>query len=108
MKESEIQKKIVNMLRNHPLVAWCYVTSAGYVKGLNGGTMFKIGVVGMADIMGQLKTGQLLAVEVKVPGKTPSKEQLEFIDTVNKNNGVAFWVDNVEEAKELMKGLEER
>lgn len=98
MKESDIQKAILKMLKSHPKVGWAYITSSGYVKGVNGGKMFRVGVPGMSDIMGQMKDGRLLAIEVKVPGKTPTELQEQFIADVNLYYGVAGWADSVETA----------
>ena len=44
------------------------------------------------------------AIEVKQPGKKPTKEQQNFIDFVNKNGGIAFVCEDV---KNLQKQLDE-
>lgn len=98
MKEKEVQKAILEALTAHPAVAWAYITSCGTVRGVGGGRPFNIGFNGLSDIVGQLTTGQILAVEVKIPGKEPTFEQCQFIDKVNANGGVAFWSDSVEKA----------
>lgn len=103
MKESEIQTDIMKLLLTHPKVAWAYVTSAGMVKGIGGGRPFRVGFVGLADILGQMNDGRLLAIEVKRPGKKPTEEQVEFLDAVSDANGVAGWVDSIEGAVELLK-----
>jgi len=95
MTEKEIQKAVMNYLLECPIVAWVYVTSAGYVRGLKGGRAFKVGFNGLTDILGQLTDGRILAIEVKKPGEKPREDQLEFIENVNINNGLAFWVDDV-------------
>ena len=102
MKEKDIQKEIMNMLLIHPAVAWGYITTVGTVKGVHGGRPFSVGFPGQSDIMGQLKDGRLFAIEVKVPGKTPTDEQNDFITTVNNSHGVAGWADNVEDARRII------
>ena len=102
MKESDIQSAIMCALGEHPLVAWVYVTSTGTYRGLKGGRPIRIGVPGMPDILGQLKDGRLLGVEVKKPGDKPRKEQLEFLDMISKNNGVSGWCDCVEQAIQIV------
>jgi len=72
----------MNLLLVHPKVAWAYVTSAGTVKGMGGGRPFRIGFPGLSDIIGQMCDGRLLAIEVKVPGKKPTVDQIVFIDGV--------------------------
>jgi hypothetical protein len=101
MKESDVQKAILKMLKSHPKVGWAYITSSGYVKGLGGGKMFRVGVPGMSDIMGQMKDGRLLAIEVKVPGKRPTESQMQFIADVNRFYGIAGWADSVETAMKI-------
>lgn len=65
------------------------------------GRWIKYGLcVGSSDLIGIYK-GRFLAVEVKVPGKRPTSEQLNFIDVVNKAGGIAAWVTSVEEFRNL-------
>lgn len=102
MSEKEIQKAILKAIKAHPRTGWAYITSSGYVKGLNGGQMFRVGVPGMSDIMGQMKDGRLLAIEVKVPGKKPTELQLDFIQMVNQYDGVGGWADRTETALKII------
>lgn len=97
MKESKIQTAIMNLLLVHHQVSWAYVTSAGGFR-VKGGYV-TVGFKGLSDIVGQMKDGRFLAIEVKVPGKKPTEAQLDFIDTVNTANGLAFWCDSVEGAE---------
>jgi len=103
MKEQDIQKDIMSMLDSHPRVVWAYVTSAGTVRGYGGGRPFNIGFNGLADIIGQLDTGQALAIEVKMPGKKPTPEQHTFLDLVSASGGVSGWADSLEKAMEIIK-----
>lgn len=100
MKESKIQSDIMSMLLEHPKVVWAYVTSAGGFR-VRGGYV-TVGFKGLSDIIGQLFDGRLFAIEVKIPGKTPTPEQLDFIETIQKANGVAGWCDCVEDAKQIV------
>jgi len=86
-------------------VAWAYVTSTGSFKGLKGGCVIKIGYPGMSDIIGQMRDGRLLAIEVKQPGQKPSKVQIDFIETVKRNNGLAGWATSMEEARVILDEL---
>ena len=97
MKESEIQKDIMNYLFKSPAVAWAYVTTTGTfnIKRHGGSSWVTIGFPGMSDIIGQLRDGRMLAIEVKLPGKLPSQDQREFLELVNANNGLGIWVDTV-------------
>ena len=96
MTEKTIQTDIMLLLGKHPLIAWSYVTSTGTFKGIKGGRPFTIGVPGMPDIMGQMKDGRMIGIEVKKPGEVPTADQILFMDMINGNNGLSFWVDSVE------------
>lgn len=96
-KETPIQTGIMNMLTIHKDVAWAFVTSTGVFRGA-GGRRYKIGKKGVADILGQLKTGRALAIEVKFPGEEPSEDQYEFLRIVALNGGVSFWCCSAAEA----------
>jgi len=102
MKESEIQSAIMCALGEHPDIAWVYVTSAGSFR-VRGGYM-TVGVKGMPDILGQMRNGKMLGIEVKKPKEKPKPEQYEFIDLINKNGGIAGWCFNVEGALDIVSG----
>jgi hypothetical protein len=56
---------------------------------------------GVADILGILKDGRFLAIEVKSPtGKVPPHQQL-FLDEISGRGGVAFVARSVEEVTPL-------
>ena len=101
LEESEIQNKIMSILSEHPKVVWSIVTTTGKIKG-RGGHWITLGYPGMADIVGQLRTGQVFAIEVKRPGQKPSKLQQEFIDVMNRFGGVAGWADSVDSALNII------
>lgn len=102
ISERKIQSEIVAALRKHERVAWCYVTSTGTYKGMRGGSLIRIGLNGMPDILGQLTDGRLFGIEVKQPGKTPNPDQLAFLGKIQENNGVSGWADNVESAIKII------
>ena len=47
--------------------------------------------------------GRYVEIEAKVPGKTPTARQAQRIAEINKAGGTAFWCDNLESCKDLMK-----
>ena len=104
MKEADIQSNIMIALGEHPLVAWCYVTTTGTFKGLKGGAKYKIGIPGMPDIMGQMRDGRILGIEVKKPGDIPKPIQDDFLNMIHKNGGVCGWCDCVNGAIEIIEG----
>lgn len=105
MREKDIQAAALKGLINSPLVAWAYITTVGTVKGVHGGRPFRVGFNGQSDIMGQMSDGRLLAIEVKVPGKAPTDDQLKFISTVIESNGVAGWCDSANGALEIIRAF---
>lgn len=99
--ESDIQSAIMSMLLWHPKVAWAFVTTTGVVN--RRGSYITVGVKGMPDILGQLKTGQLFGIEVKKPKEKPSDDQYKFINMIVTNGGVAGWATSIEEAMAVLK-----
>lgn len=83
--ESDVQRDVLSALDAHPAVAW--------VARMNvdrRGTTAKSGFKGMADILGQLRDGRFLAVEVKRRWTNPEQAQIEFLGRVSRAGGVAF------------------
>jgi len=104
MKESDIQNDIMNALTVHPMVVWAYVTTCGTVRGRHGGRYFNAGFPGLPDIIGQLKDGRILGIEVKAPGKQPSPIQHDQLTLMRVNNGAAGWCDSVQGALDIVEG----
>ena len=61
---------------------------SGMAKNYRTGTPFKYGLVGSADILGILKNGKFLAIEIKTGEATQSKEQKSFAAMIQKFNGL--------------------
>lgn len=98
--EKDIQRDILQMLRVHPKVAWAERMNTGaHPLEHNGKKRFvRYGFVGLSDIIGQLKSGEFLALEVKRPGNTPTAAQHAFLDSVSAAGGVSGWADNLDDA----------
>jgi hypothetical protein len=82
--EAAVQKDVLAALDAHPAVAWVArmnVVRKGHIQG---------GFVGLSDIIGQLHTGQFLAIEVKRRWTNPTQAQIEFLGRVERSGGVAF------------------
>jgi len=87
-KEAAALVEVLQALRAHPTVAWCERMNSGAVKV---GTRFvRFGWKGCPDVLGQLKDGRLLGVEVKSPTGRLRPEQAVFLDRVRAAGGVAF------------------
>ena len=96
MTETEIQKEILETLNKLE-----GVKLRRNSVGSNGRYKFGLGA-GTSDLIGWYE-GCYFAVEVKVPGKTPTKEQQDFIDEVNTAGGIAYYADSVEMAMKKLR-----
>lgn len=80
--------EVLKALRAHPAVAWCERQNSGAVRV--GGRFVRFGWPGCPDVLGQLKDGRLLGVEVKAPTGRLRPEQAVFLDRIRGAGGVAF------------------
>ena len=64
--------------------------NTGMVSTPDGKRVFRAGFRGCSDILGMLRGGRWLAVEVKRPGKQPTDDQRTFLDAVNRGGGLGF------------------
>jgi hypothetical protein len=80
--------EVLKALRNHPAVAWVERQNSGAVRV--GGRFVRFGWVGCPDVLGQLKDGRLLGVEVKAAKGRTSPEQVAFLERIRAAGGVAF------------------
>jgi hypothetical protein len=80
--------EVLKALRTHPAVAWVERQNSGAVRV--GARFVRFGWVGCPDVLGQLKDGRLLGVEVKAAKGRTSPEQVAFLERINQAGGVAF------------------
>lgn len=80
--------EVLKVLRHHPAVAWCERQNTGAAKV--GERFIRFGWRGCSDLIGMMKDGRLLAVEVKAPSGKLRTEQAEFLSLVRRFGGVAF------------------
>jgi hypothetical protein len=86
--ESAALVEVLKALRAHPAVVWCERMNSGAAKV--GGRFIKFGWPGAPDVLGQLRDGRILAVEVKSRTGRPSPEQTIFLERIRCAGGVAF------------------
>jgi hypothetical protein len=68
------------------------------------GQFVHFGKKGSADFTGiDPKTGRRLEIECKAPGKSLRESQRQFLDMINKCQGVGICVHSVEELEEQLK-----
>jgi len=84
--------EVLKALRASPAVAWCERQNTGTAKV--GNRFIRFGWPGCSDVIGQLRDGRFLAVEVKAPTGKPSTEQSLFLARINQAGGLAFVARN--------------
>jgi len=97
--EHQTQAAILRYLAISPRVAWAQRMNTGAIKipAANGRDRFvRFGFPGCSDIIGQLKDGRFLAIEVKSPVGRATEAQDAFLALVATHGGVAGVVRSVE------------
>jgi hypothetical protein len=104
--EAEILRAIIQLLHRHPRVAQCWRQNSGTFQERNrdGSTRYIRAntAKGMSDIMGVLKDGRTLAIEVKSRTGRMRPGQEEFLQTIRSAGGVAGVCRSVEDAVRLL------
>jgi hypothetical protein len=104
--EAEILKAIMQLLKRHPRVAQAWRQNSGTFAEQNrdGSTRYIRAntAKGMSDIMGVLKDGRTLAIEVKSRTGRMRPGQEEFLQTIRSAGGVAGVCRSVDDAVRLL------
>jgi hypothetical protein len=104
--EAEILRAIIQLLHRHPRVAQCWRQNSGTFQERNrDGSVRYIRAntqKGMSDIMGVLRDGRTLAIEVKSRTGRMRPGQEEFLQTIRQAGGVAGVCRSVEDAQRLL------
>ena len=80
--------EVLKALRAHPAVVWCERMNSGAARV--GNRFIRFGWPGCPDVLGQLRDGRLLGVEVKSPTGKLRPEQAVFLERVRGAGGAAF------------------
>lgn len=80
--------EVLTTLRAHSTVAWAERMNSGAAK--IAGRFIRFGWAGCPDVLGQLKDGRLLGVEVKAGNGRLRPEQSIFLERIRDAGGVAF------------------
>ena len=80
--------EVLKALKAHPAVCWCERMNSGAARV--GGRFVRFGFTGCPDVLGQLRDGRLLGVEVKAPRGKLRPEQAVFLERINGAGGLAF------------------
>lgn len=106
--EADVLSSILRALKVHPAVVWAHRmnTGAGHLTRPGGkqSQFIKFGFKGCPDIIGQLRTGHSLLIEVKRPSGRVDPEQAAFIDKAKANGAVAFIARSVGDVWAVLDG----
>lgn len=86
--ESAALVEVLKALKAHPAVAWCERMNSGAAKV--GNRFIRFGFKGCPDVLGMLRDGRLLGVEVKAAKGKLRPEQAVFLDRIRSGGGVSF------------------
>ncbi len=101
IKESDIQKAILEYLQYSGYYVWKNHSTG--IFNAKGGGFIPTGKPGVSDILGILPNGRFLAIEVKKPKGRLSEHQVQFIDDINKNKGLAFVAYSIDDVQTTFK-----
>lgn len=90
--ESAALVEVLKALKTHPAVVWCERMNSGAAKV--GNRFIRFGFTGCPDVLGQLRDGRLLGVEVKSKTGKLRPEQSIFLERIRGAGGVAFVARN--------------
>jgi hypothetical protein len=103
-KEAAALVEVLQALRTHPAVAWCERMNSGAAR--MGARFVRFGWPGCPDLLGQLKDGRLLGVEVKSPAGKLRPAQVVFLERIRAAGGVAFLARDCRDVRRELQALE--
>lgn len=80
--------EVLKALKAHPAVSWCERMNSGAAKV--GNRFIRFGFTGCPDVLGMLRDGRLLGVEVKAPKGKLRPEQAVMLERIRAGGGVSF------------------
>ena len=101
--ETILQNKIIVALCEHGCFAVNHTVGDFFTKY---GSLVSIGKPGESDIWGHRPDGKAFYLEVKMPGKKPRRDQLEFIEAMKNSGAIAGWCTSIPEALDIVLGGE--
>lgn len=94
---------VVELLNVLPQVAWAHKFNTGQMPSPDGQRVIRFAFKGCADVLGQMATGEFLAVECKTAKDTPTADQMAFLNRVDRAGGCAGWVRDSAAAARLVR-----
>lgn len=103
--ETALQNKIIVALCERGCYAENHTVGDFYTKY---GARVSVGTPGQSDIYGHRPDGIAFYIEVKMPGETPRKNQLDFIEAMKNTGAIAGWATSIPEALNIVFGGNEK
>lgn len=103
--ETALQNKIIVALCERGCYATNHTVGDFFTKY---GGRVSVGIPGESDIWGHRPDGIAFYVEVKMPGETPRKNQLDFIEAMKNTGAIAGWATSIPEALNIVFGGNEK
>jgi hypothetical protein len=94
---------VVELLNALPLVAWAAKFNTGQMRSPDGKRVIRFAFKGCADVLGQMATGEFLAIECKTPADRPTDDQQAFLERVDRAGGCAGWIRTTQQAHILVR-----
>ena len=101
--ETALQNKIIVALCERGCFAVNHTVGDFFTKY---GSLVSVGKPGESDIWGHRPDGRAFYLEVKMPGKKPRRDQLEFIEAMKNSGAIAGWCTTIPEALNIVFGGE--
>ena len=101
--ETALQNKIIVALCENGCFAVNHTVGDFFTKY---GSLVSVGKPGESDIWGHRPDGKAFYLEVKMPGKKPRRDQLEFIEAMKNSGAIAGWCTTIPEALNIVFGGE--
>jgi hypothetical protein len=95
--ERDVLGAILEWLPYCKAVAWFARMNSG-AQAVDG-RYVRFGFKGCSDIIGQLRDGRFMAIEVKRSRGQPTEAQVEFLSKVQRHRGVAFVAHSLEDVQ---------
>lgn len=94
MTESELQRKVLRMIKKEFPELWCYKASDKWISGL-------------PDVMGCF-LGSFFAIELKRPGEKPRPLQDYVMNSIKKAGGQVTWETSVEGCRTFLTNVKKK
>ena len=104
VRESDILRSILHFCTIHPVVVFVRRMNVG-AHQTNDGRYVRFGFKGCSDLVGMLRDGRFLAIEVKGPRGKPTPEQIDFLAMVRTGGGVAFIARSIGDCKVILDSM---